>query len=84
MRKQKEFKVTDTKQKVAVDILEQLMFCENMSEVRELYERIFKKYKLCNDPFTHMPCTTKESCENSLEYDRQIMIERYCHCDGLF
>ncbi len=81
--KKKNFVVTETMQKVAVDILESLTFCKNMDEVVELYQLMFEKYQLNNDPFTKLPCTNKEYAENSLEYQRQIMIERYGHCDVL-
>lgn len=86
--KKKQFKVTNTMQKVAVDILTELE-CYMMTvkevpkEILDIYNRMFKKYELCNDPFTQMVCTTNEWAKNCLEYDRQTMIERYGHCDGL-
>lgn len=76
-------KITKTMQKVAVDILMEFMFTQDMDEVVEAYDRVFERYGLCNDPFTHTPCTPEEYCKNKLEYERQIMIERYGHCDGL-
>ena len=76
-------KITKTMQKVAVDILMEFMFTQDMDEVVEVYDRVFERYGLCNDPFTHTPCTPEEYCKNKLEYERQIMIERYGHCDGL-
>ena len=36
-----------------------------------------EKYELCDDPFTHTPCTTKEYYENVKEYERQVMEERF-------
>ena len=53
-------------QKVAVDILMEFMFAQDMDEVVEAYDRVFKRYELCNDPFTHTPCTPEEYCKNSL------------------
>ena len=76
-------KITKTMQKVAADILTEFMCTSNMEEVMEAYDRVFKKYGLCNDPFTSCPCTPEEYCNNQLEYERQTMIERYGHCDGL-
>ena len=76
-------KITNSMQKVAADILMEFMFTSNMDEVIAAYDRVFKKYELCNDPFTNTPCTTEEYCKNVLEYERQTMIERYGHCDGL-
>lgn len=76
-------KITKTMQKVAVDILMEFMFTQDMDEVVEVYDRVFERYGLCNDPFTHTPCTPEEYCKNSLEYEKQVMIERYGYCDGL-
>ena len=76
-------KITKTMQKVAVDILMEFMFTQDMDEVVEAYDRVFERYGLCNDPFTHTPCTPEEYCKNSLEYEKQVMIERYGYCDGL-
>ena len=70
-------------QKVAVDILMEFMFTRDMDEVVESYKRVFEKYGLCKDPFTKCPCTPDEYYESNLEYERQTMIERYGHCDGL-
>lgn len=74
-------KITKTMQKVAVDILMEFMFTQDMDEVVEAYDRVFERYGLCNDPFTHTPCTPEEYCKNSLEYEKQVMIERYGYCD---
>lgn len=76
-------KITKAMQKVAADILMEFIFTQTMDEVVEAYDRVFERYGLCNDPFTHTPCTPEEYCENSLEYEKQVMIERYGHCDGL-
>ena len=75
--------ITNTQQEVAVDILTELGFCENMEEVYKLYRDIYEKYELNDDPFTNLPCTNKDYSKNSTEYDKQIMYERYGHCDGL-
>ena len=88
MKQPKELKVTHAMQKVAVDILEDIEIYmmsvkEVPNEIKEIYDRAFKKYRLCNDPFTGMVCTCNEYAKNSLEYDRQTMMERYGHCDGL-
>lgn len=84
----KQPKITDTMQKVAVDILEELEVYmmthkDFPEEIMQIYKKMYDKYELCDDPFTGMCCTWKEFCKNSLEYDRQLMIERYGHCDGL-
>lgn len=84
----KQKKITSTMQKVAVDILHDIeiyMMTHKTvpGEIFALYNSIFDKYELCKDPFTGMACTTKEYFENHLEYEKQCMIEKYGHCDGL-
>lgn len=84
----KQKKITPTMQKVAVDILEEIEIYmmsvkEYPDEIQQIFDKMYEKYELCNDPFTGMVCTTKEYFENYLEYERQAMIERYGHCDGL-
>lgn len=85
-------KITHTMQKVAVDILQDLEILLMMHKQNEPYTaeeiiEIINKhedgYELCHNPFTGMLCTSKEYCENRLEYDKQIMMELYGHCDGL-
>lgn len=76
-------KITKTMQKVAADILMHFLYTSNMDEVIEAYNTVMEKYGLCEDPFTRCPCTSEEYCKSSLEYERQAMIERYGHCDGL-
>ena len=86
----KKKKITDTMQKVAVDILqdfEVLTMTHNgpytFEEIWAIMEKHAKNYELCDDPFTRMWCTTKEWAENSLEYNTQIMVDLYGHWDGL-
>ena len=75
-------------QKVAVDILQELE-CFMMGrhdcppEIIEIYKKMFAKYRLCNDPFVGMCCTCADYAKQCLEYDKQTMIDRYGHCDGL-
>ena len=81
-------KITHAMQKVAVDILEELevymMSVKDVpKEILDIFNRMKKKYELCEDPFTYMVCTTKDWAKNSLEYDKQLMTARYGHCDGL-
>ena len=79
----KQKKITHTMQKVACDILEKFLFTRNMEEVVEVYNKVLEEYGLCEDPFTHTPCTFEEYCKNMIEYEKQVMIEKYGHCDGL-
>ena len=76
-------KITKRDQKIVAKILTQFMFTRDMDDVIQVWKEVFDEYGLCEDPFTRTPCTPDEYCENSLEYDRQAMIERYGHCDGL-
>lgn len=76
-------KITKRDQMVAAEILIQFAFVKDVKEMFKVWQDIFEEYGLFNDPFTSLPCTLDEYYENSLEYDRQTMIERYGHCDGL-
>lgn len=76
-------KITKRDQRIAASILTLFMFTKNMDEVIEVWDQVYEQYGLCDDPFTHTPCTPEEYCENQLEYERQTMMERYGHYDGL-
>lgn len=70
-------KITDKMQQVAVDILSRLYFVNDMDEVVRVIKDMEEKYELCDDPFTHTPCTIKEYYESSREYEKQKMEERF-------
>ena len=76
-------KITKAMQKVASDILTQFMFTKDMDDVNKVWDEVYEQYGLCDEPFTHTPCTPEEYAKNRLEYDKQVMMERYGHCDGL-
>ena len=84
----KKFKITDTKQQVAVDILTELevwmMGLPGNSEptkseqgVIDIYNKMYKKYGLNNEPFTLMCCTDKECQKNLAEYIKQENEDRF-------
>ena len=86
----KKRKITSTMQKVACDILQDFEILTmkhngpyTFEEIWDIVQHNVEEYGLCKDPFTGMICTSKEYAENSLEYDRQTMYEKYGHCDGL-
>lgn len=70
-------KITDKMQQVAADILTRLYFVNDIDKVIKVVKEMEEKYELCDDPFTHTPCTTKEYYENVKEYERQVMEERF-------
>jgi hypothetical protein len=76
-------KITERDRKLVAEILTKFMFTNNMVDVTNVWQEIYNQYGLCDDPFTQTPCTPQEYCKNQLEYEKQIMIERYGHCDGL-
>ena len=76
-------KITKAMQRTAADILTQFMFTKDMDDVNKVWDKVYKQYGLCDDPFTHTPCTPEEYAKNCLEYDKQVMMERYGHCDVL-
>ena len=79
----KQRKITPTMQKVAADILMEFLFARNMDEVIDVYNRVMKQYDLYDDPFTGVPCTPEEYYESKLEYEKQIAIDKFGHCDWL-
>lgn len=76
-------KLSKRDQRIAADILTAFMFTKTMDDVINVWNDLFEKYDLCFDPFTHAPVTPEEYAKNKSEYDRQVMMERYGHCDGL-
>lgn len=86
----KQKKITSTMQKVAVDILSdfEILVMTNdgpytFEEIWEIVQKHADSYGLYKDPFTNMICTAGEYVQNSLKYDKAVMMERYGHCDGL-
>lgn len=79
----KKIKLTNKEQRVAAEILTQFMFIRDMNDVSRVWNEVYKQYDLCDDPFTHCPCSPEEYAKNSLEYEKQVAIERYGHCDWL-
>lgn len=87
----KQKKITHPMQQVAVNILsdfEVLAMTHNgpytFEEIWAIVQKHVDGYGLCEDPFTRMLCTSKEYAENRLEYEKELMMERYGHCDGLW
>lgn len=76
-------KMTNKEQRVAAEILTQFMFARDMEEVLQTWDNVYKQYDLCDDPFTHCPCSPEDCCKANLEYAKQIMMDRYGHYDGL-
>lgn len=70
-------------QRIVADILTQFMFVRTMDDVHRVWKNVYEQYDLCDDPFTGCPCSNEDYADNSLEYQRQAMIERFGHCDGL-
>ena len=70
-------------QRVVAEILTQFMFTKDMDDMVDVWNNIFAEYELYYDPFTDTPCSAEEYQRNRAEYDRQTMVEKYGHCDGL-
>lgn len=77
----KKFKITETKQQVAVNILTELKVwmmglpgnsepTKSEQDVIDIYNKMYKKYGLNNDPFTLMCCTDKEYQKNLVKYKK--------------
>ncbi len=76
-------KISERTKKAVADILTQFMFTKDMDDVMKVWESIYSEYDLCRDPFTGTPCTENDYCHSRIEYEKQAMIEKYGHCDGL-
>ena len=81
MKKTRKKTITHKEQQVAAEILTAFTFVKNMEDVQAVWERIYKQYELCEDPFTRLPCSAKEYEENRLEYEQQISLARYGYYD---
>ena len=80
--KKKEIKITEKEQRVAVDILQDLEIwmmnrsgnsdtSESEQQIYDIFNRMFKKYRLSRDMFTGMCCTDKEYERSVIEWHRQ-------------
>lgn len=76
--KKKEIKITEKEQRVAVDILQDLEIwmmnrsgnsdtSESEQQIYDIFNRMFKKYRLSRDMFTGMCCTDKEYEKSVIE-----------------
>lgn len=70
-------------QRAVADVLTQFMFVRTMEDVHRVWKDVYEQYDLCDDPFTGCPCSNEDYADNNLEYQRQAMVERFGHCDGL-
>lgn len=75
--KNKKFIVSDKMQQVAVDFLEELYFCKTIDEVFKVLKEKEKKYNIMKDPFTYLPCTSKEYEKLSKSYYEQCFEEKW-------
>ena len=80
--KKKEIKITEKEQRVAVNILQELEMwmmsrsgnsdtSESEQQIYDIFNRMFKKYRLSRDMFTGMCCTDKEYERSVIEWYRQ-------------
>ena len=76
-------KISDKEQRIVAEILTQFMFTKNMDDVMKVWDNIYNEYDLCMDPYTSTPCSNKEYADNNVRYQKELMIQRYGHCDGL-
>ena len=76
-------KLTERDQQVAAEILIWFAFVNSMDSFESTYNKLMEVYDLCDDPFTHLPCSPGQYSESSLKYERQAMEEQFGHCDGL-
>ena len=82
MVKKKEIKITEKEQRVAADILQELEMwmmsrsgnsdlSESEQQIYDIFNKMFKKYRLSRDMFTGMCCTDKEYERSVIEWCSQ-------------
>lgn len=76
-------KITLKEQRVVAELLTAFMFCKDMDEFTKVWDHFYDLYELQDDPFTNCPCAKKDYYNSQLEYEKQIMMEKFGHCDGL-
>lgn len=81
--KQKTRKISTKEQRVAADILLSFMFANDMQSVVDTWHKVYEQYELCEDPYTRTPCSCEDYAKENEKYQRELMFERYGHCDGL-
>jgi len=76
-------KITLKEQRIVSEILTAFMFTKNMDEVIKVWKEIYSLYDLYDDPFTNTPCAPDDYYKAKIEYERQLMYEKYGHYDDL-
>ena len=76
-------KITNKDQEIVAEILNSFMFCKDINELTEQIKATAKIFNLDEDVYTGCYCSLKEAYENSVQYQKDLMIEKYGHCDGL-
>ena len=79
----RKLKITDKDQRIVADVLNAFIFCDNMEEIIYNIELTAKIFCLGKDVYTGCYCSLKEECENRVQYQKDLMIDKYGHCDGL-
>lgn len=79
----KDKKLTLSEQRAVANVLTAFAFVEDETGFHSVWKNFYDAYELMEDPFTKLPCAPKDYYKHRLEYDRQVMIEMYGHCDGL-
>ena len=71
--------VTDLMQEVAVDILTNFVLADNMKDVYRVYDEMFEKYGLMQDPYTFFPCTRERFMKNKVKFENKIARKEFSH-----
>lgn len=67
----------DWAQAAAADICIRIMLADQEGKsLGDVYDEIFKAYHLCEDPFTHCPCSEFDWASSCEEYIRQSRHEQ--------
>ena len=76
-----ENKITKEMQKVAFHILNHFEYINSMEELIEEFNKMRDYYGLCEDPFTRSVCLPEDYEKYCLEYNKQLMEEKFGYCE---
>ena len=62
---------SENDKRIVAEILTQFMFVNSIYDFVNIWDEIFTKYELREDPFTGCICTEEQYYESKKEYERQ-------------
>lgn len=75
--------VTRGMQRAVSDVLNRILSCTDIDDIAVVVQQACEDYMLEHDPFTGLLCSRYDYVQSCLKYDKQTMIDKFGHCDGL-